>query len=199
MNDPVIVLLSGGVDSTVCAALAASQQRLRACVSFNYGQASAANEIGLARRWCDAHGVQWIGYMLPHLMGKALRTGVGRVGPRVVPARNAIFASCAASVAVTLQARVVWYGATKDDDADYADCRQAWVEAMSDVLHLAAGVRLEAPLVSMTKPEVVALGKTLGVQWEQTWSCYQPRGGVDPCGTCNACVARTAAMSACAA
>ena len=197
MDDGVMVLLSGGIDSTVCAALAQSQGRLKACISFNYGQRAASAECGLAKRWATTRNIPWLGVMLPHNMelGRALSTGVGTVGPRVVPARNAIFASCAASHAVTMQCPVIWYGATADDAADYPDCRAAWIEAMSEVLHLAAGVRLEAPLVDKTKREVVALGNTLGIDWERdTFSCYQPRNGIVPCGTCNACVSRQVAL-----
>ncbi len=191
----VIVLLSGGVDSAVLAAKALRDGRLRAGLSFNYGQAGAANECSLAKRWCEQHQVEWLGLMLPATIGRWMRKeGVGGPGPRVVPARNAIFASCAASFAVTMQAPVIWYGATADDAAEYPDCRAEWVTAMSDVLHLAAGVRLEAPLVQMSKAEVVALGNELGVDWTATWSCYQPRRDLEPCGTCNACVSRNAVL-----
>lgn len=194
--DKVMVLMSGGIDSTVCAALAHSQHRLLAGISFNYGQRAASIECSTSKEWCHARGIQWIGLMLPGQLGRPLwRPGVGAVGPRVVPARNAIFASCAASWAATLHIPLIWYGATLDDYADYPDCRPAWIDAMSDVLTLATDVRLEAPLVNMKKAEVVALGNTLGVDWSATWSCYQPRD-LEPCETCNACITRRAALEA---
>lgn len=193
-NENVMVLLSGGMDSTVCAAMALTQKRLRAVAWFNYGQPFAANEGGMSRRWALNHSIEWVGAMLPHNMGLPMKIGVGQAGPRIVPARNTILVSCAASYAVTLQTPVIWYGANADDQADYADCRQAWIDAMSEVLHLTAGIRLEAPLIHMHKADIVAKGNELGVDWEGTWSCYQPRGGIEPCGTCNACVNRQRAL-----
>ena len=87
----------------------------------------------------------------------------------------------------------VWYGATSEDHADYPDCRPAFVEAIAALAMADVGVAVVAPLLEMTKAEVVVLADKFGVDLGKTWSCYAPHEG-EPCGGCNSCLSRDAAM-----
>ena len=115
-----------------------------------------------------------------------------------VPFRNGLFLSCAASMALSLECSVLYYGAHHDDVAGeaYPDCSLAFVEAMDRAIRLGTAdeLRVEAPFVSWSKADIVALGLSLGVPYELTWSCYE--GGDAPCGTCATCLDRAAAFAA---
>jgi 7-cyano-7-deazaguanine synthase len=106
----------------------------------------------------------------------------------VVPNRNLLFLSLAGAVAVGSGLKTVLFSAHAGDAAVYPDCRPEFVAAADRALGLACGVGVEAPFLAMTKGEIVALGRELGVPLERTWSCYL--GGEEPCGRCGACVER---------
>lgn len=113
-----------------------------------------------------------------------------------VPFRNGLFLSAAASMALSLNASVLFYGAHHDDWAGdaYPDCSQAFVEAMNTAIVEGTGgeLRLEAPFVTWSKADIVRAGLALGVPYELTWSCYE--GGDEPCGVCATCLDRTRAF-----
>lgn len=183
----VIVLLSGGLDSTVLATVAARARRLTAAVFVDYGQPAATQERVAAQRWCCLNRARLVevGASMPGIAAMAI--GAGAPGPRVVPCRNLILISLAASVAADLSAREVWYGATAADQASYPDCRPEFVAALSQVLALDGGVCVRAPLSGMRRSEVRALAEALGVVRADTWSCYEPRANGAPCGACDSC------------
>ena len=187
----VVVLFSGGVDSTLLATLALSYGRLKACVFVDYGQPASWRERAACEAWCKATGVELVSHVCI-LPVAAMRIGAGEPGARVVPVRNLILIGIATAYAVERGAGEVWYGAIADDQADYSDCRPAWV---TDCNRLTGhdGVRVRAPLIGRSKGEVVAWATELGVDLGACWSCYEPTAQGAPCGTCDSCRARTRA------
>jgi len=115
-----------------------------------------------------------------------------------VPFRNGLFLSSAASIALSKDCSVIYYGAHSDDAAGnaYPDCSDAFNEAMKSAIELGSGNQLtiEAPFVKWTKKDVVREGLRLHVPYELTWSCYE--GGDKPCGKCGTCLDRAAAFAA---
>lgn len=115
-----------------------------------------------------------------------------------VPFRNGLFLSAAASMALSLECSVVYYGAHHDDVAGnaYPDCSLEFVEAMNHAIVEGTGgeLRLEAPFVEASKADIVRVGLELGVPYELTWSCYE--GGEVPCGQCATCLDRAQAFAA---
>ena len=113
-----------------------------------------------------------------------------------VPFRNGLFLSSAASIALSKDCNVIFYGAHSDDAAGsaYPDCSDAFNQAMKDAIYLGSGnqVTIEAPFVNWTKADVVKKGLELNVPYELTWSCYE--GGEKPCGKCGTCIDRAAAF-----
>lgn len=189
----IVVLFSGGLDSTVVAHMAGD--RLHSVFSVSYGQPHGVNEGMAAERWAMARGVHREVVVAPVAGVEAMEIGAGTPGPRLLPGRNLLLLSLAVNYAAARGASEVWMGANADDAADYPDCRREFVEAMSELAIAAYGIGVSAPLSWMTKREVVAKARELGVDIDATWSCYQPRGGVYPCGTCNACRLRAGALS----
>ena len=115
-----------------------------------------------------------------------------------VPFRNGLFLSSAASIALSRDCGVIYYGAHADDAAGcaYPDCSPVFNEAMNQAIFEGSGrqLRIEAPFVNMNKADVVKIGLELGVPYELTWSCYE--GGEKPCGKCGTCLDRAAAFAA---
>jgi 7-cyano-7-deazaguanine synthase len=215
----VVVCLSGGMDSCVCAALAARDYEAYA-VHFSYGQRTEGRELASARAVAERLG---FAQFLPLRMdlfrqigGSALvdtsiavpdavpeadvaemaARGGGQVPVTYVPFRNAHFLSAAVSWAEVLGARKVFIGAVEQDSSGYPDCRPAYYEAFQQVV--AKGTRdgdivLETPLISMRKREIVALGVALGAPFDLTWSCYS--GADRACGVCESCALRLRAFA----
>ena len=191
----VVVLLSGGLDSTTAAHLALRDGRLHSVFSVFYGQPAAMWEQHAAMRWAELRAVRRVVATIELPGVAAMERGAGMVGPRVAPGRNLVLVAHAVAYAASVSASEVWIGCNADDYADYPDCRGDFVSAMS-FAGSAYGVRVRAPLASYTKRGVVALAMELGVDIDATWSCYEPGRSVKPCGTCNACVLRQSAIAA---
>ena len=115
-----------------------------------------------------------------------------------VPFRNGLFLSSAASIALSKDCEVIYYGAHADDSAGFAypDCSPVFNRAMNEAIWEGSGhqLKIEAPFVNVSKAEVVRIGLELGVPYELTWSCYE--GGEKPCGKCGTCIDRAAAFQA---
>ena len=115
-----------------------------------------------------------------------------------VPFRNGLFLSSAASIALSKDCEVIYYGAHADDSAGFAypDCSPVFNQAMNEAIWEGSGhqLKIEAPFVNVSKAEVVRIGLELGVPYELTWSCYE--GGEKPCGKCGTCIDRAAAFQA---
>ncbi len=212
-----LVLFSGGLDSTTCLALAIEKYKaenvLALCIS--YGQkhtketdaaAAVAKHYGVELKTLDLARI-FEGSDCSLLVGSTQdipkesyaqqleKTG-GKPVSTYVPFRNGLFLSCAASVAVSRGCEVIYYGAHADDAAGsaYPDCSKQFNDAINSAITIGSGgeVRVEAPFVSKTKADVVAVGLKLGVPYELTWSCYD--GGDKPCGLCGTCRDRARAF-----
>lgn len=204
-NSKPVVLLSGGLDSCVLLAkLHKEASGSVSCVSFDYGQRHASRELDAARRVARHYGLRTNVLRLAReaMMSSAL-TGVGRIPhahyadpiqkATVVPNRNMVMLSVAASMALTWGGNSVCYAAHAGDAAIYPDCRRDFFEALATALHLGCGVNLFAPFLDMTKRDVVHLGRLLDAPLHLTWSCYE--GGETPCGGCGACCERAEALA----
>ncbi len=187
----IVILLSGGLDSTVAAYQARESGHDITAFTLRWGQPMWDLERASARRTIDALGCAWRVADLD-LAPKSMSIGVGVAGPRVVAGRNLAFIAMAGALASAVGAEEVWIGSNADDARDYPDCRREFIVAANDLLMFACGVRVHAPLLDLRKSDVVALGRSLNVPLEHTWSCYQSESST-PCGKCNACVLRASA------
>ncbi|HET7348465.1 MAG TPA: 7-cyano-7-deazaguanine synthase QueC [Acidobacteriaceae bacterium] len=206
-----VVCLSGGMDSCVCAALAARDYDAYA-LHFGYGQRTEERELRAAREVADALGLSDFLHLRLDLFrrigGSALtdaRVAVprapegGKIGAEIpvtyVPFRNAHFLSAAVSWAEVLGAAGVFIGAVEQDSSGYPDCRPAYYEAFQRLIEAGTkdgDIRIHTPLIHLHKKEIVALGLELGAPLELTWSCYS--GSEAACGVCESCVLRLRAF-----
>ena len=206
-----VLLLSGGLDSTTLLALARSEGHAVHALSFSYGQRHSA-ELEAAKKIAERYGaVQHIitNIDLRSFGGSALTSDievpkgrdVGRAGIPVtyVPARNTIFLSFALAWAEVIGAPDIFIGVNALDYSGYPDCRPEFIAAFERMANLAtrAGVelnripiRIRTPLIDLTKREIIQLGLELGVDYSMTTSCYDPDGGGNACGSCDACQLR---------
>ena len=207
-----VVLLSGGMDSCVCAALAARDTRA-AAMHISYGQRTEARERQAFLRICDRLGIEkrlvLRNEVLPAVGGSALtdtsiqvpetQGEIGGYGIPVtyVPFRNAHFLAAAVSWAEILDATRVYIGAVEQDSSGYPDCRPAYYKAFNAAVQ--AGTRegkieIVTPLIALRKAEIVRLGLELGAPFDLTWSCYSREDRA--CGVCESCVLRLRAFAA---
>ncbi len=212
-----MVLFSGGVDSTTCLGLAIEKYEKENVIalSISYGQ-KHTKEIEAADAVARHYGVERISLDLstifqfsdcsllkgsdqeiPHeAYSEQLKKTDGKPVSTYVPFRNGLFLSSAASIALSRECSVIYYGAHSDDAAGnaYPDCSSVFNNAMNTAIYEGSGrqLKIEAPFVGMTKAEVVKKGLELGVPYELTWSCYE--GGEKPCGKCGTCIDRAKAF-----
>jgi 7-cyano-7-deazaguanine synthase len=207
-----VALLSGGVDSTTTLAIARRDGFTTYALTFRYGQRHAI-EIEAARRVAAALGAarhEVLDIDLRTFGGSALTadiavpkdrdaTGMARGIPiTYVPARNTIFLAFALAWAEVLEASDIFLGVNMVDFSGYPDCRPEFIAAFERMARLAtkAGVEgrqrltIHAPLIRMTKGEIIRAGLALGVDYGLTISCYDPAPGGRACGRCDACVLR---------
>lgn len=179
---PDLVLLSGGLDSTVNAALSAEAGTLGALLFVDYGQPAAREELRAA-----AAIAAWLGRDLSSTrihLPTAGSLADGKAG--VVAGRNLILLAHGVAWAASMGCDRVLIGATADDANDYPDCRGAWVHAANDLCSQAYGITVGAPLIWHFKPAVMAEAVRLGVPLAALWTCYTPVYG-EPCKGCAAC------------
>lgn len=204
-------MLSGGLDSTTTLAIARQQGYETYAITFRYGQRHGA-EVAAAERVAARLNVArhiTIDIDLRLFGGSALTGDIpvpkGRAGGEIphdipvtyVPARNTIFLSLALAWAETLGARDIFIGVNALDYSGYPDCRPEYIEAFGKMANLAtkAGVNgapfaIHAPLINMTKAEIIRKGRELGVDFSMTSTCYDPLPDGRPCGQCDACILR---------
>lgn len=211
------VLLSGGLDSTTCLALAVEKYGSEEVVALSviYGQ-KHEKEISASKKVAEFYGVEHIIIDLSVIFrfsdcsllkgseeeipkesyAKQLEKTEGEPVSTYVPFRNGLFLSSAAAIALSKGCGEVYYGAHADDAAGnaYPDCSQAFADAMNAAIFEGSGgkLKLVTPFVGLTKAEVVKTGLWLKAPYELTWSCYE--GGDVPCGTCGTCRDREAAF-----
>jgi 7-cyano-7-deazaguanine synthase len=203
-----VVLLSGGMDSSVCAALAARDHQA-AAVHVSYGQRTEERERRAFFAVCDRLGIKdrllVRNDALPAIGGSALTDhsigvpeshAMGQDIPvTYVPFRNAHFLSVAVSWAEVLGAGQIYIGAVEQDSSGYPDCRPAYYEAFNEVIKLGTKegrIQIVTPLIHLRKSEIVRLGLELGAPFDLTWSCYSREDSA--CGVCDSCVLRLRAF-----
>ncbi|HZL29152.1 MAG TPA: 7-cyano-7-deazaguanine synthase QueC [Acidobacteriaceae bacterium] len=210
-----VVCLSGGMDSTVCAALAARDYDSYG-LHFSYGQKTEAHELQSARAVSAAVGLKELlelkTDLFRHIGGSALtdssidvpdadameKTAERRgsdVPVTYVPFRNAHFLSAAVSWAEVLGAGTVFIGAVEQDSSGYPDCRPAYYDAFNRLIREGTKdgeIAVVTPLIRLKKAEIVKLGVELGAPYHVTWSCYS--GETEACGVCESCALRLRAF-----
>ena len=211
-DQPAVVLLSGGLDSATVLAIAREQGFATYALSFRYGQRHRV-ELDAAARVAEALGVARhviADIDLRRFGGSALTADIAvphrdrvedldeGIPVTYVPARNTIFLSFALAWAETLEANDIFIGVNALDYSGYPDCRPEYIEAFTRMANLAtkAGVegrqnlRIHTPLIQLTKAEIIQKGRSLGVDYGLTHSCYDPDRLGRPCGSCDSCLLR---------
>ena len=203
-----VILLSGGLDSATVLAMARAAGRDRHALSFTYGQRHEI-ELAAARRVASAAGVtEHIVYPLDlRRFGASALTSdidvpkdaVGAPGIPItyVPARNTVFLAIALAFAEAREAQEIWLGVNAVDFSGYPDCRPEFIDAFQDVIFKGtrSGIehrepRIVAPLLQMTKADIIRKGVELGVDYALTHSCYDPDPHGRACGHCDSCLLR---------
>ena len=210
-NTPVVILASGGLDSTVTAALAKTDGYDLNLLTIDYGQRHRY-EIECAKKiaaWLGVHDHKILQLDLGIFGGSALTDKIPVPTDRLsherahgipstyVPARNTIFLSLALAYAEVLKATKIFFGANIRDYSGYPDCRPEFIQAFMEVAKQGTRlgqegtpVEVVAPLLFMTKREIITKGQELHVPFEITSSCYQPGPDHRPCGRCDSCLIR---------
>lgn len=207
-----VVLLSGGIDSSTALALAREEGYEPYALSIDYGQRHRI-ELEAARKVAKSLGVRKhlvVNFDMREIGGSALTADVEvpKIGPRgdipvtYVPARNTIFLSLALGWAEVLGAEDIFIGANAVDYSGYPDCRPEYLSAFEYMANLATKASAEgkmkftihAPLIRMTKAEIIRKGRQLGLDYSLTWSCYDPKPDGAPCGLCDSCRIREKGM-----
>jgi 7-cyano-7-deazaguanine synthase len=213
-RSPAVVLLSGGLDSATCLAIARAAGHDCHALSFAYGQRHQA-ELAAARRVAEALGAVQHRVMTIDLaaFGGSALTDTSIAVPEspsagipvtYVPARNTIFLAMALAWSEVLGARDIYIGVNAVDYSGYPDCRPAFIEAFERMANLAtrAGVeegarlRIRAPLVELSKAGIIRRGLDLGVDYSLTVSCYQADAEGRACGRCDSCRLREQGFTA---
>jgi 7-cyano-7-deazaguanine synthase len=203
-----VILLSGGMDSCVCAALAARDHRA-AAVHVSYGQRTEVRERRSFESICDRieirdrllvrnEALRSIGGSAltdPSIAVPEAHTIGSSVPVTYVPFRNAHFLAVAVSWAEVLGAEKVYIGAVEPDSSGYPDCRPEYYRAFNEVVKAGTKegtIQIVTPLIAMHKAEIVRLGLELNAPFDLTWSCYQREDRA--CGVCDSCVLRLRAF-----
>jgi len=213
---PAIILLSGGLDSATVLAIARADGYAPCALSFQYGQRHTA-ELEAARRIAAEQGViehRVVQVDLAQFGGSALTAdlavpkdrGDAEIGAGIpvtyVPARNTVFLAHALAWAEVLPAHDIFVGVNAVDYSGYPDCRPEFVSAFECLANVATRegvegrpIRIHAPLMELSKAEIISRGRTLGVDYSLTRSCYDPVPSGAACGRCDACTLRLAAFA----
>jgi 7-cyano-7-deazaguanine synthase len=172
MSNGVLVLMSGGLDSWTCALMAKQNGILKAGLFMDYDQPAKIQELNAALKCASICGAP---LHRERLQGLLMDSSEGE-GPRVVPGRNEAFLRAASK-----HYDQIWIGAIADDASEYEDCRPEWIAKMN-----ASGLKVYAPLIRMSKVDVMREFVTRGGNIRHVWSCYVPING-KPCHACNSC------------
>ncbi len=211
MANRAVILLSGGLDSATCLAIAKSEGFDPFCLTIQYGQRHSI-ELEAASKIAELSNVaehKVLAVDLTAFGGSALTDDIDvpkdspteDIPITYVPARNTVMLSLALAYAETRQANDIFVGVNAVDYSGYPDCRPEFINAFQTLARLAtkAGVEgnsinIHAPLINLTKPEIIQRGLSLGVDYGLTHSCYDPING-KPCGHCDSCLIRIKAFA----
>ena len=202
-----IVLLSGGLDSTTCLALALSEGYHCTTLSFDYGQRHIIEldtAIKIAAQFNVKHDIIKLPSMPWHnsaLTNSSIDipeyTGKKIIPVTYVPARNTLFLSFALAYADVLKADAIFIGVSSVDYSGYPDCRPEYIEAYQTLANLATksgvegqAITIRAPLIHLSKAQTIALGHELHIDYHMTVSCYQANEKGEACGKCDSCALR---------
>ncbi len=212
-REKAVVLLSGGLDSTTCLALAAQKRWDLYALTIRYGQRHVT-ELDAARKIARAYqvkrhvvldinlaafgGSSLTDRSMPVPKGRSQRAMDHGIPSTYVPARNTVFLSLALSWAEALGARHILIGVNALDYSGYPDCRPAFIRQFARLARLATQggaegtwrPRIHTPLLHLSKGRIVRLGRLLGVDFSLTRSCYDPKRRGRPCGRCDSCLLR---------
>jgi 7-cyano-7-deazaguanine synthase len=216
MSDKIknVVVLSGGMDSTLCATLAVRDFGAEhvAALHVSYGQRTETREQQAFTAICDRLGIQTRlmvrNQALSQIGGSALTDNsiaVPQAGPEIgnhvpvtyVPFRNAHFLSIAVSWAEVLAADSIYIGAVQQDSSGYPDCRPEYYEAFNRLVQAGTrdgNIEIRTPLIDMRKADIVKLGLEIGAPFDLSWSCYSREDRA--CGECESCALRLKAFAA---
>ncbi len=201
-----VVLHSGGLDSTVCLLLAKKHGRTPRSLGIAYGQRHDV-ELAYAAKQCERFGIDRhvveVAWAKPEIhipTDRSVAEMKAGIAPTFVPGRNAVFLALACAEAAGVGATEVWLGVNAVDYSGYPDCRESFLQAFRAMWAEAVPnpPRIVAPLVKLTKPEIAALARDLGLKHGDTWSCYAPNlsgPAPAPCGHCDACLLHTHAWA----
>ena len=207
-----VILLSGGLDSATCLAIAKQEGYELHALSFNYGQRHEF-EIDAAKNVANSIGVKNqinLNIDLRAFGGSALTDDIevpkkrdanqilNEIPITYVPARNTIFLSFGLAFAETIKSNDIFIGVNALDYSGYPDCRPEYIESFEKMAQLATKsgteknneITIHTPLIQLTKAEIIKAGLALGVNYGITHSCYDPVDKGNPCGTCDACQIR---------
>ena len=206
---PAVVLVSGGLDSATTLAIARARGHRCHALSFDYGQRHSI-ELGAARRIAKAQGVEEHRVLAMPLgeLGHSALTDPAIAVPETpgegvpvtyVPARNTVFLACALGYAEVIDAQHIYIGVNAVDYSGYPDCRPGFIRAFEYLANLATRAAIEgklmnihAPLIELSKADIIRRGTALGVDYAATISCYQPDTHGHACGRCDSCRLRRA-------
>jgi 7-cyano-7-deazaguanine synthase len=207
-SNKAVIILSGGLDSTTCLAYAKSQNYQCYALSFSYGQRHSV-ELNAAQKIAIRYGViehKIINFSLDDFGGSALTDKAiavpdyqndNKIPVTYVPARNTIFLSLALAYAETLSAHNIFIGVNAIEYSQYPDCRPDFIAAFQELANLATKtgvsgqpIKIHAPLISLTKKEIIRLGLSLDVDYGMTISCYRADINNKACGKCDSCALR---------
>ena len=217
MNEVAVILLSGGLDSTTCAAIANKAQYELHRITINYGQKhnyelEASRKIAKHLKF-KSHAI--IDIDLASFGGSSLVSddidipknrdieNVHDIPSTYVPARNTVFLSIALAKAETIKAFDIFIGVNAIDYSGYPDCRPEFISKFEDMMNVATKdavqhigkYTIHTPLIELTKAEIIKKGLDLGVDYNLTSSCYSPIEKGNPCGQCDACKLRLKGFS----
>jgi 7-cyano-7-deazaguanine synthase len=194
-----IILLSGGIDSTVTLYLTKKYGYKLLALIFDYGQRHN-REVISAQKIAKLNRIKYYITKIPLFWAKSSLTrkdmkipfnrnlNKEEIPSTYVPARNLIFLSYAVSLAESMSVKKIFIGAHIQDYSGYPDCRPEFFDSFEQTLNLGIkekGIKIIAPLINRTKKEIIKMGLSLGVPFQLTWSCYQ--GGFQPCLRCDSC------------
>ena len=217
-GDPAVVLLSGGLDSATCLAIAIAEGYAPHTISFQYGQRHRyeldrakmlAQKMGsVSHRVVEIDLAQFGGSALTDESIQVPKSeSVDDLGSDIpvtyVPARNTVFLSLALALAETISARDLFIGVNALDYSGYPDCRPEFISAYQTMANLATKasvnnskkLTIHTPLIDLSKAQIIARGMRLGVDYGVTLSCYDPGKGGRPCKRCDACLLRAKGFS----
>ncbi len=212
MKDLAIVLVSGGMDSCVTAAIARTQYRL-ALLHVNYGQRTETRELKAFRDIAAYYHVPENNILISHIdylskIGGSSLTDASmdvqdaqldskEIPTSYVPFRNTLFLTIAVSWGEVIGAKKVFIGAVEQDSPGYPDCKPAYYEAFNKLIKVGTkpttSIEVETPLISKSKAEIVKMGVSLSAPLHLSWSCY--KNTTKACGVCHSCFLRLKAFS----